>query len=245
MRHRLQRNRRSMRKLISGPNMDDTFTPPVSVDWSYDRAELWADGVVHVAGLAAALIGAVLLMGFAAPSAEPALIVALGIYAGGLVAVKTISALYNMWPVSRAKWVLRRYDHAAIYLLIAGTYTPFLILLEDHGSAALLLALVWLLAVIGIALKIVLPGRFDRLSIALYLGIGWSGLAVGGAVHDALSSLTLGLIVAGGIAYSAGVIFHLWRSLRFHNAIWHGFVLAGSALFYAAIWDATLGSLAA
>ena len=225
--------------------MRSTFTPPASVRWTYDRAELWADGVVHVAGLIAALIGVALLMGVAAPGAETALAVALGIYAAGLVAVKAISALYNMWPVSQVKWVLRRFDHAAIYLLIAGTYTPFLVLLDDRGIATILLAVIWLIAVIGVALKIGLPGRLDRLSIVLYLGMGWSGLAAGGVVYQSLSATTLALIAAGGIVYTVGVIFHMWKGLRFHNAIWHVFVLAGSALFYAAIWDATLGSLAA
>ena len=225
--------------------MPSTFTPPASVRWTYDRAELWADGVVHVAGLIAALIGVALLMGVAAPGAETALAVALGIYAAGLVAVKAISALYNMWPVSQVKWVLRRFDHAAIYLLIAGTYTPFLVLLDDRGIATILLAVIWLIAVIGVALKIGLPGRLDRLSIVLYLGMGWSGLAAGGVVYQSLSATTLALIAAGGIVYTVGVIFHMWKGLRFHNAIWHVFVLAGSALFYAAIWDATLGSLAA
>ena len=225
--------------------MRSTFTPPASVRWTYDRAELWADGVVHVAGLIAALIGVALLMGVAAPGAETALAVALGIYAAGLVAVKAISALYNMWPVSQVKWVLRRFDHAAIYLLIAGTYTPFLVLLDDRGVATILLAVIWLIAVIGVALKIGLPGRLDRLSIVLYLGMGWSGLAAGGVVYQSLSATTLALIAAGGIVYTVGVIFHMWKGLRFHNAIWHVFVLAGSALFYAAIWDATLGSLSA
>lgn len=225
--------------------MPSTFTPPASVRWTYDRAELWADGVVHVAGLIAALIGVALLMGVAAPGAETALAVALGIYAAGLVAVKAISALYNMWPVSQVKWVLRRFDHAAIYLLIAGTYTPFLVLLDDRGIATILLAVIWLIAVIGVALKIGLPGRLDRLSIVLYLGMGWSGLAAGGVVYQSLSATTLALIAAGGIVYTVGVIFHMWKGLRFHNAIWHVFVLAGSALFYAAIWDATLGSLSA
>jgi len=225
--------------------MTNAFTPPVSVRWDYDRAELWADGVVHVAGLVAALVGVVLLMGFAATGAETALVVALGIYAAGLIAVKAISALYNMWPVSRTKWVLRRFDHAAIYLLIAGTYTPFLTLLEDRVTAGILLVVIWLFALVGMALKIGLPGRFDRLSIALYLGMGWSGLAAGGAVQQSLPGLTLALIAAGGIVYSVGVIFHLWKALRFQNAIWHVFVLAGSALFYGAIWDATRHGLAA
>ncbi|KPQ08676.1 MAG: hemolysin III [Saliniramus fredricksonii] len=225
--------------------MRSAFTPPASVRWTHDRAELWADGAVHVAGLVAALIGVAFLMSVAAPGAETALAIALGIYAAGLVAVKAISALYNMWPASRVKWVLRRFDHAAIYLLIAGTYTPFLVLLDDRGSATILLAVIWLIAVIGGALKIGLPGRFDRLSIILYLGLGWSGLAAGGVVYQSLSATTLTLIAAGGIVYSTGVIFHLWKGLRFHNAIWHVFVLAGSALFYAAIWDATLARAAA
>ncbi|MGY6644322.1 MAG: PAQR family membrane homeostasis protein TrhA [Salinarimonas sp.] len=224
---------------------DPPFTPPASVRWTYDRAELWADGAVHVVGLVAALIGVALLLGFAAPGAGTALAVALGIYAAGLVAVKAISALYNMWPVSQVKWVLRRFDHAAIYILIAGTYTPFLVLLDDRGIATILLAVIWLIAVIGVALKIGLPGRLDRLSIVLYLGMGWSGLAAGGVVYQSLSATTLALIAAGGIVYSTGVIFHLWKRLRFHNAIWHVFVLAGSALFYVAIWDTTLARVTA
>jgi hemolysin III len=146
-----------------------------------------------------------------------------------------LSATYNLWPVSRAKWVLRRFDHSAIYLLIAATYTPFIMEVKDSIFAMALLAGVWCVAIAGIVLKLVLPGRFDRISVGLYLAMGWSGLMLYDRVVAALPALALWLVVAGGVLYSFGVIFHAWRSLRFQNAIWHCFVLLGAACHYTAV----------
>jgi hemolysin III len=210
------------------------------IRWEYDRAELIADGVIHVLGIAFGVIAASVLITLAAIYASTAQIVSVSIYAAGLTAMLGISATYNLWPVSPVKWVLRRFDHSAIYVLIAATYTPFLAQMQDRVVAIALLIGVWSVAAIGIALKVFLPGRFDRLSIALYLALGWSGIVAYESVVSSLPSTTLWLIAAGGVLYSAGVIFHAWRRLRFQNAIWHSFVLLAAVCHYSAVVDLVL-----
>ncbi|HSP25364.1 MAG TPA: hemolysin III family protein [Saliniramus sp.] len=217
--------------------MHSPFKPPIAVKWQYDRAELIADAVVHVVGVIAAVIAVLALLALAAGSASGIEMAALALYAFGLIAVKLISAVYNMWPITPFKWALRRFDHAAIYILIAGTYTPFLTQIESGPAFWALAGILWITAAIGVALKIWLPGRFDRLAIALYLGLGWSGMLAIEAVVEAVPTTSLWLIVIGGITYSLGVIFHVWESLRFHNAIWHVFVLAASGFLYWAVLD--------
>lgn len=203
--------------------------------WNYDRAELIADGVVHGVGVFFGLVAATVLIAMTAVHASALDIVVMSIYVAGLLTMLVLSATYNLWPVSRAKWVLRRFDHSAIYLLIAATYTPFIVELKDSILAMVLLAGVWCVAIVGIVLKLVLPGRFDRISVGLYLAMGWSGLMLYDRVVAALPALALWLVVAGGVLYSFGVIFHAWRRLRFQNAIWHCFVLLGAACHYTAV----------
>jgi hemolysin III len=151
------------------------------------------------------------------------------------VTMLALSAAYNMWPVSPAKWILRRFDHSAIYLLIAGTYMPFLAQMKSALVSAGLGAGVWLSAVIGMALKLALPGRFDRLAVVLCLLLGWSGVIVYDSLASALPSASLWLLAIGGILYSVGALFHICRGLRFHNAIWHGFVLIAASCHYSAV----------
>jgi hemolysin III len=217
--------------------MHSSFKPPIAVKWHYDRSELIADGVVHVVGVIAAVIAVAALFVLASPYASRIEMSAIGLYSFGLIAVKLISAVYNMWPITPFKWALRRYDHAAIYILIAGTYTPFLTQIESGAAFWGMAGILWVTAAIGVALKIWLPGRFDRLAIAIYLGLGWSGLLAIEAVVAAVPTTSLWLIVIGGTTYSLGVIFHVWQSLRFHNAIWHVFVLAASGFLYWAVMD--------
>ena len=214
--------------------MTSTTTEAVSpgqIPWRYSAGELWADGVVHGLGLVLALVG---IAGFAVTrwDAEPVDLLASGIYLATLLFSLLASALYNIWPVSPAKWILRRIDHSAIYLLIAGTYTPFVI----RVGAWWLLAVVWGAALMGLVLKVVWPGRFDRLSIGLYLALGWSGVAILDTLIDLLPSTVLLLIAVGGIVYSAGVVFHIWERLRFQNVIWHAFVLTAASIHYVAVW---------
>ena len=121
------------------------------------------------------------------------------VYVAGLLAMLVLSATYNLWPVSRAKWVLRRFDHSAIYLLIAATYTPFIMQMKDSMFAIALLIGVWCVAIVGIVIKLVLPGRFDRLSVGLYLAMGWSGFML----YDA----------GRGRAADPGVVVHGGRRL--------------------------------
>jgi hemolysin III len=208
---------------------------PADVSWDYDRVELIADGAVHAIGVSLGLIGAVVIVVMATQSGAATGISSVVIYAVGLLAMLGFSAAYNMWPISPVKWVLRRFDHSAIYLMIAGTYTPFVGQLKDGVASAGLLLGVWLIAIIGVALKLLMPGRFDRMAIALYLILGWSCVVAYGPISAALPNASLWLLVAGGVLYSIGVIFHAWRKLRFHNAIWHGFVLAAACCHYSAV----------
>ena len=210
--------------------------------WNYDRAELIADGIVHIVGICFGLIAATALIVLTAIYASAIDVAVVSVYVAGLLAMLVLSATYNLWPVSRAKWVLRRFDHSAIYILIAATYTPFIMELKDSYFAIALLIGVWCVAIVGVVLKLTLPGRFDRLSVGLYLAMGWSGMMLYDAVVKALPAMAIGFVVAGGVLYSLGVIFHAWRRLRFQNAIWHGFVLLGAACHYTAVLDLVLAS---
>jgi hemolysin III len=205
--------------------------------FDYTRAELIADGVVHGIGLLGAVSAGSILLAFAAFHAAPLEYAATLLYVVSLLAVLSISFAYNLWPISPAKWVLRRLDHAAIYLLIAGTYMPILAQLEDTSLALAMGILIWSSAVLGIAMKICLPGRFDRLSILIYLAMGWSGIVVVRKLVETLPSSSVWLIAAGGIAYSFGVIFFVWQRLRFQSAAWHSFVVLGAGFHLAAMMD--------
>ena len=210
------------------------------IRWNYDRVELIADGIVHAIGILFGLIAATVLIVLTAIYAHAIDIVAVSIYVAGLLSMLVLSATYNLWPVSRTKWVLRRFDHSAIYLLIAATYTPFILELRDSVFALALLVGVWCVAIFGIVLKLGWPGRFDRLSVGLYLALGWSGLMLYDRVVSALPQMALWCVLAGGALYSLGVIFHAWRRLRFQNVIWHCFVLLGAACHYTAVMDLVL-----
>ncbi|HYW62663.1 MAG TPA: hemolysin III family protein [Bradyrhizobium sp.] len=211
-----------------------------AMSWNYDRAELIADGIVHGIGVLCGLVAVTVLIVLSAVYASALEVTAVSIYAAGLLAMLVLSATYNLWPVSRAKWVLRRFDHSAIYVLIAATYTPFIIEIRDSFFAVALLIGVWCVAIVGIVLKLALPGRFDRLSVGLYLAMGWSGFMLYDAVVAALPAMALGLVIVGGVLYSLGVVFHAWQRLRFQNAIWHSFVLLGAACHYTAVLDLVL-----
>ncbi len=205
------------------------------VKWNYDRSELIADGIVHGIGLAAALVGVTALIFYATVWSTTGQLAAAAVYGAGLLATLSISFLYNLYPVSRTKWFLRRFDHSSIFVLIAATYTPFLQRGLDDPFLFVMLIGIWAIAGLGVAIKCFFPGRFDRLAILLYLAMGWSGVLAVGPLLSALTATTLVLILIGGIIYSAGVIFHVWEKLRFQNAIWHGFVVTGAAVHYSAV----------
>ena len=210
--------------------MEARPTDPIS--WPYSVAELWADGIVHGLGVAFVGIGSITFVIAMAGSATGADFAAGCVYLASLILSICLSATYNVWPVSRTKWLLRRFDHSAIYVLIAGTYTPMLVWISNWG----MLATVWTVAAFGVALKLLKPGRFDRLSIGLYIALGWSGVVLYNQLAAQLPDRVLALILIGGIVYSLGIVFHLWEKLRFQNVIWHGFVLAAAMIHFAAVW---------
>jgi hemolysin III len=198
---------------------------------SYTRSERVADGSMHAIGVTGAVIGAILLLVWAAPVVSPWEITAVAVYAVTLIATFTASAFYHMTPWESIRPVLRRIDHAAIYLKIAGTYTPLVVMIGS-GLAYVVLAVVWAMAIIGMVLKLVFwstPGRFGP---ALYLIMGWMSIVL---VWSSWAELPLGYIIAGGVLYTVGVGFHAARNMKFANAIWHGFVVAASACFFVAI----------
>jgi hemolysin III len=200
-----------------------TSSEPPAVIWDYDRAETVADGVVHAIGISLGLAGAIAILIVAANSNRAVDLLSVAIYATSLVSMLALSAAYNLWPISPIKWALRRFDHSAIYMMIGGTYTPFIAQLQSGFVSAGLLVGVWSTAAVGVALKLLHPDRFNRTAIVLYLLLGWSGAAVYEPIAAALPISSIWLLAAGGVLYTTGVVFHLWRSLRFHNAIWHGF----------------------
>ena len=220
------------------PISDDSAPAPAGlapgqIAWNYDRAEIIADGVVHAAGIVLGLIGAAIVI--VVLRARPVALAPTLIYMIGLIAMLGISAAYNMWPISPTKWLLRRFDHSAIYLLIAGTYTPFLALMKSGLAFAALTVGIWSSALVGVLLKLALPGRFDRLSIALYLMLGWIGVIAYDHLLPVIPGASLWLLAIGGVLYSLGTLFHLWERLRFQNAIWHGFVLLAAGCHYSAV----------
>ena len=218
-------------------------TQPKSYSWwsreqrPYTPAELIVDAVVHILGLVVAIAAGSVLLALTGMHTAPEAFPALTVYVATLVAALGISLAYNMWPVSPIKQHLARFDQAAIFLFIAGTYTPFLAVIGGTRAGAIMMSLVWGASLIGVALKLIVPQRFGRLAIVLYLAIGWSGIVVFQALAQELPNSTLWLLLAGGVTYSAGIVFHHWEKLKFQNALWHVFVVAGASLHLWAVLD--------
>ena len=204
---------------------------------TYPKSERIADAAMHVAGIVFAVLGTSALMIWAMVDG-PSTVIAVGVYGATLITSFVASACYHFTPGESLRHLLRRIDHAAIYLKIAGTYTP-LVLLIGSAFAYGVLAVVWILAVIGAGAKLFFwPKSKDgsgHFGTALYLALGWFSVALITSIVPVLPSLALGLILAGGLIYSAGAIVFSLPNLRFQNAIWHGFVLIASMCFFSAI----------
>ncbi|TPE49448.1 PAQR family membrane homeostasis protein TrhA [Amaricoccus solimangrovi] len=201
---------------------------------TYSRAEIISDAVVHGAAILAALIAVPVLVTLAALwVGDATTITALVIYGVTLIAMFCCSAFYNF--VTSPAWhdYLRRVDQSAIYIKIAGAYTPFVVL--TGTSAGVFLAGVWAVALAGVTMVLFGPPRPRWPALALYLGLGWAGLVLGRQMITALTPAGRDLVILAGALYSTGLVFFLWERLRFHNTIWHVFVLAGSGLVYAAV----------
>lgn len=203
----------------------------------YSTAELVADAAIHILGLVVAVAAGSILLTFALLHTAPEAFPALTVYVATLVVVLGVSLAFNIWPVSPVKHHLARLDQAAIFLFIAGSYTPFLAVLGGTSTGIIMMSFVWGASLLGVALKLIVPERFGRIAIVLYLAIGWSGILVFQKLGQALPPSTLWLLLAGGMTYSAGIVFHLWEKLKFQNALWHVFVVAGASLHLWAVID--------
>ncbi|WP_417721301.1 PAQR family membrane homeostasis protein TrhA [Salipiger sp.] len=204
-------------------------------DLPHSMTEHIADGVVHVIGVALAVAAVTGLLVWASLSVPGQHIWPLAVYAVGLLASFSFSAAYNLTLHARARAVLRRFDHAAIYLLIAGTYTPMALLGMGNTVGVALLVIVWTLSGIGIALKLGWIDRWPRTGFLLYLSLGWIGAIAACPTLSAMPGAALALLLAGGLVFTVGTIFHTSRRIRFARAIWHGHVIAGAATHYAAV----------
>ena len=221
--------------------MTDTSQTTVSDPFkAYTREERVADGVIHFVGVAASLIAITVIIVLAAVWQDARTIASVSIYGAGTVAVFLISAAYHLTPPSTTKAILRRFDHAAIFVKIAGTYTPLALVSIGGGWGQTLLWAVWSIAAVGVALKLSGWRGREGVSVALYLGQAWLIVLAIGPVREALETSELILCVVGGGLYTAGCAFYLASNMRFSNAIWHLFVLIASACFYVAILKAVV-----
>lgn len=201
------------------------------------RAEYIADAVVHALGIGVGIVGAVALIIVAIVRGEPLAITSVAIYAAGLLMMLSCSAAYNVFRKSRHRALLRRLDHSAIFVMIAGTYTPFTVIGLDGAWAVGLTATIWGAATLGVIGKLVRPNWPDASTIVLYIAMGWVGVLAIDPLMESLGATTLILIAAGGLLYTIGVVFHVWERLPFQNAVWHGFVLAAAVVHYVAVLD--------
>ena len=203
------------------------------------RAEHTADGIVHALGIAASLTAFVALLVAYFPQSTSGMALSLAIYAVTVIGLFLASAANNMIPHENWKPLLQRFDHAAIYLKIAGTYTPLVVMMGSVFAYGVL-AIVWIGALAGASLRLIFGDRFSRISIGLYLLLGWMSLAMLWVMFERLPLGAATLVVVGGLLYTVGVVFHVWERLRFQRAIWHVFVLAASSCHFAAVaWAAT------
>ncbi|MEO5626404.1 MAG: hemolysin III family protein, partial [Dokdonella sp.] len=189
----------------------------------YSDGEEIASSLIHGVGIVLSIVGLATLIAFAARAGDARHLASVGVYGATLILLYTASTLYHSVPGERVKPVLRLLDHAAIFLLIAGTYTPFT-LISLHGAWGWsLFAIVWTLAFAGIALEL-RRVRHRGVMAALYVGMGWVGLV---AIKPLMASLPAGglwLLFGGGVAYTLGVPFYLWKRLPYNHALWHAFV---------------------
>jgi hemolysin III len=201
----------------------------------YDREELLADRSVHLIGTPLALGGVTWLISRLPPDASATLTASIWIYGLGLLCMLSASALYNLMAAGRLKAQFRRLDHAAIFVMIAGSYTPFALNAFPEFSGRLLLGIIWSLAIAGIVLKFVSVPYSGFLSGSLYIGAGWVILGFLPVLISSVAKPSLLFLLFGGIVYSAGALVHARGGFRFHNAIWHAMVLLGAALHFGAI----------
>ena len=207
---------------------------------TYTPREELANAVTHGFGLALSVGGLALLVTAAALRGDAWHVTSAAIFGATLVLLYTTSTLYHSFRAADAKRLLRKFDHAAIFLLIAGSYTPFLLVTLRGTLGWWLFGIVWGLAAAGIALKFWFAGKYRVISTLIYLAMGWLVLTAVRPLALALGPQALWLLLGGGLCYTGGTVFYLWKRLPYHHAVWHLCVLAGSACHWAAVYRGVL-----
>jgi hemolysin III len=202
----------------------------------YTRGEELANGLTHALGLLLSVAGMFMLLHAPALAGSVRDVCACAVYAATLILLYTTSTLYHCATRAETKRVLRTLDHVAIFLLIAGTYTPFVLIALQGTWGWTLFGIIWTLAAVGVAVELSALRRFRSLMVVLYIAMGWIGLIAIKPLLAALPAAALWLLFLGGASYTFGVLFYRWRALPYHHAVWHLFVLAGSVLQYFAIF---------
>lgn len=213
----------------------DSEIGAAAVSRTYSRAEHAMDALLHVIGVTGALLAVPVMITLAAVwHGDVSTVAAASIYGASMIAMFAFSASYHLIQHPELKPLLRQFDHSAIYIKIAGTYTPFAVLLGGSLTVPILVG-IWAAALAGIALRVLGSDRLQWLALLLYLAMGWAIVLFGQPILAELTTASLVLIILGGMLYTVGVVFHLWEQLPFQNAIWHALVLVASFVFYAAI----------
>ena len=218
------------------PSMPATPQP----ETDYSILEEWLNGWTHGIGAALSVAGTVVLVVAASLQGDPWKIVGFSIFGASLILLYSASALYHSLRNPKWRAVFKMLDHCAIYGLIAGTYTPFLLVNLRGQTGWILFAVIWTLALIGIGLKAMYGHRFKLMRVGIYLAMGWLVMFASGELMDTVSPLGFWLLLAGGITYTAGVVFYLADRLPYNHAIWHLFVVGGSVCHFYAIYYAVL-----
>ncbi len=212
----------------------------------YTFGEELAHGLSHGIGAVLAIVGLCVMVVRSALYGDTRHIVASSIFGAALILMYAASTLFHSIPLQRTKHVFRVIDHCLIYVLIAGTYTPFTVITLQHTAYGTPLTwFVWSLAAVGIIFKIFTTGRFEVLSLGVYLLMGWCGVVAAKPLIHLIDNDGLWLLLAGGLAYTLGTVFYAWQRMRYHHAIWHGFVLVGSLCHFFCILLYVLPSAAA
>lgn len=199
----------------------------------YSFGEELANSLTHGLGAMLAIVGLCVLVARSVLYGGSRELIASSIFGAALILMYAASTLFHSIPLARPKHIFRVIDHCLIYVLIAGTYTPFtLIALADSPWGMRLFAFTWGLAAVGILFKIFTTGRFEWLSLGVYLAMGWCGVVAGREIIAAVPEPGLWLLLAGGLSYTFGTLFYAWTRLRYSHAIWHVFVLAGSIFHF-------------
>ena len=222
----------TLTKQQTGLSTSTTRSPSIA----QSLAEEIANAVTHGIGAALSIVGLTLMVVIAVLYGDAWQVMGMVIYGGSLVFLYLASTLYHSFQIDSAKSFFHRMDHVGISMLIAGTYTPILLVKMRNPQGLTFLVVIWTLAITAAVIKSFFTGRFVRLSTAIYVAMGWLALLLAKPLIETMGIDGALWLLAGGLAYSLGVIPFLWKRLRFHHAIWHLFVMAGSAFHFLGIF---------